>query len=288
MKFRKGSRNSKQESQYDAMKVTMEVESIYKEMGDKAGLVAATLIMEANDALIRRQPEIALEMYRAVERMCRDGGVKDGLQHCLRNQAAVLAVQGDGDGAMQLLKEAEDICWELSNKDGLKQCLSQHILSLIAKEDLDGAMRLLTEATHREPEIKDSLLKLLFNGAVQIQELGVLDLAHIFFQGLEHIYRELNEKELLSYSLNNHANVQKGLLNLDEALKLQKEAESVCRELGDKEGVAMSLSNQALALEKLGRIPDALALAQEAYQMAKRNGFTDIAQASKETIDILS
>jgi tetratricopeptide (TPR) repeat protein len=87
----------------------------------------------------------AMALHKEQERICRELGIKAGLQASLGNQANILYARGDLDGAMALLKEKERICRELGNKAGLQASLGNQAAILDARGDLDGAMALLKE-----------------------------------------------------------------------------------------------------------------------------------------------
>ncbi|MHA1683222.1 MAG: hypothetical protein ACTSUE_19950, partial [Promethearchaeota archaeon] len=85
--------------------------------------------------------------YGEQVRICRELGLKDGLQASLGAQAIILSLQDDSDGALALLKEQESICRELGLKDGLQISIANQILVLEARGDLDGV-----EALRKEQE----------------------------------------------------------------------------------------------------------------------------------------
>jgi tetratricopeptide (TPR) repeat protein len=82
------------------------------------------------------------------ERICRELGLKDGLQASLGNQANILYARGDLDGAMALYKEQERICRQLGLKEGLARSLANQALVLTKMGQRQDALRLAEEA-HR-------------------------------------------------------------------------------------------------------------------------------------------
>ena len=58
-------------------------------------------------------------LHKEQERICRQLGNLDALQHSLGNQAVILQARGDLDGAMALHKEKERICQKLGNVESL-------------------------------------------------------------------------------------------------------------------------------------------------------------------------
>ena len=60
-----------------------------------------------------------MALNKEQERLCRELGNKQALSGSLNDQALILDVRGDLDGAMALHKEEERLCRELGNKLGL-------------------------------------------------------------------------------------------------------------------------------------------------------------------------
>jgi hypothetical protein len=95
----------------------------------------------------------------------------------------------------------------------------------------------------------------------------------------ERICRELGDRDSLSISLVNQANILCARGDFDGAMALHKESERICREMGNVHGLAISLANQANLLAFSRRRPgEALPLAEEAYRIATRHGLTALAK----------
>ena len=93
----------------------------------------------------------------------------------------------------------------------------------------------------------------------------------------ERIYRELGDKNGLSYSLGNQALILQERGDLDGAMVLHKEEERICRELGDPDGLSISLANQVDLLKDLpGRRGEARRLAEEALRIATDHGYQQL------------
>ena len=185
------------------------------------------------------KPEAALRVRAHLVEHYREQGDHAQLQGALGNQALILQVRGDLDGAMALHKEEERLCRELANKDGLSYSLGNQAVILKARGDLDGAM-----ALHKEEE---------------------------------RLCRELGNKHGLQHTLGNQANILYARGNLDGAMALHKEKERLCRELGNPEGLSVSLANQALVLSRTpGRRREARRLADEALAVATRHGYRQL------------
>ena len=103
-----------------------------------------------NQALIHRdlgEPDLAMELLKEEERICRELGNKDGLQRSLGNQALIHRDLGQPDLAMELHKEKERIRREIENKKGIVLSLvNQAGILVYDKQDPAAALPLLEEA----------------------------------------------------------------------------------------------------------------------------------------------
>ena len=79
----------------------------------------------------------------------------------------------------------------------------------------------------------------------------------------ERLCREIGNKQGLSTSLGNQADILYSRGDLDSAMALYKESERLYRELGQKLGLLASLGNQALILCSRGDLDGAMALYQD-------------------------
>ena len=93
----------------------------------------------------------------------------------------------------------------------------------------------------------------------------------------ERICRELGNKDGLSISLANQANILTDRGDLDGAMALYKDQERICRELGNPQRLSISLVNQALIVKGLpGRRGEARSLAEEALRIATHHGYQQL------------
>ena len=150
------------------------------------------------------------------ERICRELGDKNGLSTSLGNQAVILDVRGDLNGAMALLKQQEQLCEELGDKNGLSISFGNQALILKTRGDLDKAM-----ALHKQEE---------------------------------QICRELGDKNGLQRSFCNQAVILQDRGDLDGAMTLVKQQEQLCREVGYKEGLSVSFAILLPGIIQLSRV----------------------------------
>jgi len=88
----------------------------------------------------------AVDDYAAAAGLFREIGDLNGLQVSLGNQALILQVRGDLDGAMALHKEEERICRQLGNPEGLATSLANQASILKEQEKPDEALALARQA----------------------------------------------------------------------------------------------------------------------------------------------
>ncbi|MGA7075901.1 MAG: DUF4062 domain-containing protein [Halobacteriota archaeon] len=223
-----------------------------------------------------RLDEAQLLGERVIEHF-RSSGEDTSLQTCLGNQANILHIRGDLDGAMALHKEQERICRELGNKDGLMRSLGEQANILHIRGDLDGAMALYKEEERmcRELGNKDGLQISLGKQAIIIYSRGDLDGAMALHKEQERMCRELGNKDGLQSSLGGQANILHSRGDLDGAMALHKEQERICRELGNKDGLQSSLGGQANILYSRGDLDGAMALYKEEEQICREHGYIE-------------
>ena len=103
----------------------------------------------------------------------------------------------------------------------------------------------------------------LGNKAHSLYLHGNLDDAMKLYKEAARICRESGNRYELSVSLGNQALILYSLDDLDGAISLHKEEERLYRELGDKDGLQNSLGNQAIVFYTKGNLERAIALHKE-------------------------
>ena len=227
-------------------------------------------------------PEEALCLRATLVDHFRFTGDFGNLEAALGNQALILYVRGDLDGAMALYKEQERICLQLGKLDSLSHSLGNQAAILKDRGDLDGAMALLNvqERIGRQLGNLDVLQATMGSKALILQALGDLDGAMALFKEAERINRQLGNLDSLSYSLGNQATILHARGDLDEAMALFKEAERIGRQLGNLDSLSHSLGNQALILQDREDLDGAMALLKEAERIGRQLGNLDVLQCT--------
>ena len=135
--------------------------------------------------------------------------------------------------------------------------------------DLDGAVAVhkRAERLYRELGNKEGLSYSLGSQALIFQSRGDLERAMALHKEAEHLYGELGNRGGLVVSLQNQAKLLQDRGNLDEAMSLHKEVECLCRELGNREALSYSLSSQALIFQDRGDLDSAADLHKAAQQL---------------------
>jgi tetratricopeptide (TPR) repeat protein len=104
---------------------------------------------------------------------------------------------------------------------------------------------------------------------------GDLDQAMRLHKEAEQICRELGRMDWLAAPLINQANILQVRGDMDEALALQKQGEQIFRKTGDNFGLAISLGNQANILYALGDLEGAMNLHRQAERLCRATGDQD-------------
>jgi hypothetical protein len=86
-----------------------------------------------------------MRLHKEEERICREIGHKRDLAMSLSNQAIILRMRSNLDGALALHKEAERSLREIGYKYGLQEALGEQAITLYEQGDADGARELLKE-----------------------------------------------------------------------------------------------------------------------------------------------
>ncbi|MHA1998186.1 MAG: DUF4062 domain-containing protein, partial [Promethearchaeota archaeon] len=224
----------------------------------------------------------SLDLYKALSVVYSGDGDFTSLQRSLGNQAYILSLQGDLDGAMKLHEEEERICRELGLKEGLQASLGNQANILYLQGDLDGAMAFYKEQESicRELDFIGGVQASLGNQAIVLSSQGDLDGAMTLHEEEERICRELGFTEGIQATLGNQAQILFLRGDLDGAMKLLKEKERICRELGLKRWLQESLGNQAIILSLQGDLDGAMALLKEQESICRELGLKDGLQAS--------
>jgi tetratricopeptide (TPR) repeat protein len=219
-------------------------------------------------------PEAALKLRSTLVEHFRTSGNLYGLRGSLGNQARILYVRGDLDGAMTLFKEVEQICRQLGNLHGLSSSLGAQALILNARGDLDGAMTLHKEEERicRQLGNLKGLQATLNNQAFILDNRGDLDGAMVLLKEQERLSRQLGDLGSLQATLGNQALILNARGDLDGAMTLHKEEERICRQLGNLDGLSGSLGNQALILKARSDLDGAMALFKEAERIFRQLG----------------
>ena len=204
----------------------------------------------------------------------RESGDLPWLQVCLGNQALILQVKGDLDGAMTLHKEEERICCQLGDPAGLQASLGNQAGILRAKGDLGGAMALMKDVERSFRQFGDpaGLQAILGNQALILYVKGDLDGAMALLREKERICRQLGSLAGLQESLGNQALILQDRGDPDGAVALHKEEERICRQLGNPAGLQASIGNQALILYVKGDLDGAMTLLREKERICRQLG----------------
>lgn len=240
---------------------------------DKRALIA-TLNNQANNYYMNGRLELAMDLFKEVERLCREIGDKHELSVCLNNRARIYYIRGNADSAMSILKDIEAICREVGNLNGLSISLNNQALFLYESGDLEKAMGLFkeSESISREQNNKNGLLISMDNQANILYDYGELDTALKLYKEVEKLCLELNNRTGLHISLGNQAIVLYDRGDLEGSLKLHKEEERICRELGDKVGLEGALNAQGVIFYDRGDLDGALKLFKEAESLCRSLG----------------
>jgi len=116
--------------------------------------------------------------------------------------------------------------------------------------------------------------------ALLLQDTGNLEDSKSLFEYYVEHFRKTGDRDNLSASLGNLANVLQARGDLDGAMKLHKEEAKICRRRGDLDGLSASLGNQGLILMDQGDLDGAMKLYKEAEKMFRELGNPDGLQAS--------
>lgn len=219
-------------------------------------------------------PEEALRLRSALVRHFREINDLSSLQGALNNQAAILQVSGDLDGAMVLHKEGAQICQRLGNLDGLAATLGNQAGILEVRGDLDGAMALLKKAEQicRQLGSLDGLSAMLGNQALILKVRGDLEGAITLNREAERICRQLGNLDGLQTTLGNQAAILQMHGELDGAMTLLKEQERICRQLGMLDSLSRTFAGQANILQTHGELDGAMALLKEQERICRQVG----------------
>jgi cephalosporin-C deacetylase-like acetyl esterase/tetratricopeptide (TPR) repeat protein len=135
--------------------------------------------------------------------------------------------------------------------------------------DLDEALAVhkRAERLYRELGNKEGLSYSMGSQALILQSRGDLEAAMALHKEVGHLYGELGDREGLVVSLQNRAKILQDCGNLDEAMSLHKEVECLCREFGNREALSYSLSSQALIYQDRGDLDGAADLHKAAQQL---------------------
>jgi ATP/maltotriose-dependent transcriptional regulator MalT len=240
---------------------------------DKTALIA-TLNGQAFNRFMAGDLDLAMDLFREVERMCRDTGDKYELSVCLNNQSRIYYIRGNFATSMKMLKDIEDICREVNNYNGLSISLNNQALLLYESGDLDMAMGQLKESERisREQNNKNSLLISLNNQANILYDRGSLDEAMGLYKEMEKLCLELNNRNGLQVSFGNQAIILNDRGAIEGSLKLHREEERICRELGDKVGLEASMNAQAVIMYETGNFEGAVKLFKESEALCRTLG----------------
>jgi tetratricopeptide (TPR) repeat protein len=196
----------------------------------------------------------------------------NSLQTALGNQALMYMHKGNLDLAMQLHKEEEQLCRHLGRLECLQRSLGNQALILRGRGNLDGAIALLKEKESicRNIGNVNGVHASRGNQALILQDRGYLNEALQIYQDQEKFYRQMGDLDGLQRSLGNQAGIHFNRGDLEKALTLLKANEKICLQIGDVDSLQKSYGDQALIIKARGNLNGAMKLLDDQEDICRK------------------
>jgi len=256
----------------DALAAFRAARDRYRDLGDVAGEMKATIEIGATEYYLSRPDAVATAQQ--AERLARDLNDRPAVARALRLLGNVLIARGDYAGALRAIDEAGALSRAIGDRRGEIRSLNEAGRIHDRSGASDRAIRLYEQGLSlaRSVGFREMQVGFLNNLGIAFKKLGDYDAAHRAYEQCLALSREVNDVRGIWILLTNLGTLSRRLGDHDKALAYTAEALSLARESGNRQTEARALGALAIIHHEQGRLRTALEQHRESLAMRREIG----------------
>ncbi len=251
--------------------------ALYRELGDKAGIAAAST-NSGNVAYSQGDYASAHRLYAESLALYRELGDKGGIASASGNLGNLAGSQGDYASARAHFKESLALSRELGDKRGIASASANLGSVAYSQGDYASARTHYEESLALSCELGDKVG--IASGSRRLGSVaysqGDYASAHRLYAESLTLSRDLEEKAGIASALGSLGNVAYSQGDYASARAHHKEALALHRELGNKEGIAIALGNLAHVERRQEQASAARRLMMEGLTLARASDAKEV------------